>query len=502
MQKIAISALCLAMFVAASISHAATDRIVPTNYATIQAAVDAADAGDTITITNSATYAENVKITKQLNVVATAGQTPMIQSASGTTTPTLVFAAGSGGTKFGSLTGGQIRVNFVKPTALTAVVPNGMVKFEQSTGTLVTMENVLIDESGPSDGNGFPITNITHDSGINNTVTLKYVDIITSRTANSSSTPSASGIIIGMNKTFSGVSCTPTVSPDGGPTYNLDHVRIKYYTICGIMPMVTSTTLNVSYSDIGSLGDFGNRPASTNRPWGSLNQNGVTSATLIARIDHSIFNGSRASHNLSLSGAGSTMTLNRSVFLHDYYMNSLTGNIYLFGGSRPYMAGRKFYLTADHCDFVCKSTAFSTYPQIKTAVYATILRTTNSTTQANNIYPDVKISNSNIYSDYNFAVCFYQVHPEDSLVTDHCNVFTGGTKAYIGYTAGTGDLSMDPMYFDIGAADLRYNNNTLKTGDSEGKPIGVNASYNDPFTGIIDGEEGVVNRAHGWTTLK
>lgn len=498
--------LCLVMFLAASVSFAATNRIVPTTYATIQAAVDAADSGDTVTITNSATYSGGLKVTKPLNIVAEAGQTPMIQSASGTTTPTLLFDTNSGGTKFGSLTGGRINVNYVKDPSATAVVPTGMVKFQQSTGTLVTVENVLIDESGPASGDGLPITNIIHEKDIKNSVNLNYVDIITSRTQTANINASACGIVIGIGS-YTGASYTPYVTNQGGPNYNLDHVRIKHYTIVGLMPTITSTTLNMSYCDIGVLGDYGRYVNDAGRPWGSLNQNGVCAASLFSNIDHSVLRGSRAGHNVNLSGAGSSISLTRSVLINDYYINSGPhGNLFFFGGLTAYSPGLPCKVVADHCDIVCKSTGATigstTYPQVKKNYWA-ILRTTNTTTQAQNMYPDCTIKNSNIYSDYNNLIQFQMVHPTDKFVTQNCNVYTGGTdKPSINYTPGTGDLSMDPMYEDYGSVDLRYKNNTLKTADDQGKPIGVNAGYGDVVAGIVPGTEGVINRAQGWTTLK
>ncbi|MEN6627069.1 MAG: hypothetical protein ABFD69_12665, partial [Candidatus Sumerlaeia bacterium] len=76
-----------------------------------------------------------------------------------------------------------------------------------------------------------------------------------------------------------------------------------------------------------------------------------------------------------------------------------------------------------------------------------------------------------------------------------------GVGSSVGYTAGTGDVSLDPSYFDPYISDVRYRNNTLKTADSDGGPVGVNASYND-VENIVEGDTNPVNRAHGWTLMK
>ncbi|MRR18404.1 MAG: hypothetical protein EG826_18330, partial [Deltaproteobacteria bacterium] len=298
MKRLILSVLCIAML--AATAHAATNIRIPTDQANLNLAVAAANDGDTITFTDSATYVGNFKITKpNLTIIAAPGQKPTIQSGSGGTTPTLLFDTDSGGTKFGSLTGGRIRVNFVKPSVNTATVPTGFVKFGQSTDSLVTMENVLIDESGPTDGSGYGVNAIAHDINNHNQVVLRYVDINTSHSITGAAT--TNGIIIGnpapaLNTGYPSY----LYNSRGGPTYTMDHVKVKYYCVAGIMQVMTSTTLNMSYCDVGVLGDSGREPGNTSRPWGSFNQNGVSNASSTIRMDHCIWRGSRAGNNFQV----------------------------------------------------------------------------------------------------------------------------------------------------------------------------------------------------------
>src|SRR5262245_36032059 len=62
-------------------AHARSTRVVPTDYPTIQAAIDAAQAGDAITVL-AGTYTEQLRISKDLEIVGAGVKSTIIRAPS------------------------------------------------------------------------------------------------------------------------------------------------------------------------------------------------------------------------------------------------------------------------------------------------------------------------------------------------------------------------------------------------------------------------------------
>lgn len=79
-------------FVLIGIASATAGSIkVPDQYRSIQAAIDAAEAGDTITIADSKTYVGDLTFTKPVKLVAAKNESPKIQDSGANARPPIVF---------------------------------------------------------------------------------------------------------------------------------------------------------------------------------------------------------------------------------------------------------------------------------------------------------------------------------------------------------------------------------------------------------------------------
>ena len=102
--------LILPLLLAAIPSARAAELTVPGSHGTLAAAVSAALAGDTITITTSATFAESVTINKRLALRAAPGQTPTL-AGNGSTGHVIRYTGDCGGSRLGDAAGGRIIIN-------------------------------------------------------------------------------------------------------------------------------------------------------------------------------------------------------------------------------------------------------------------------------------------------------------------------------------------------------------------------------------------------------
>lgn len=501
-----IALMCIGLLISAS-AYAATNRIVPTAYSTIQAALDAADDGDTITLTDSGSYNEYLSVNKHdLKIVATAGQSPKITNpVDGATTPTVIFKANAGGTQVGSLNGGRIYIQYHKMPSGTAL-PNAMLRFLHTTNTLVTLENVTVQGvADPSTaGANYGTSLARHDVAIPNRVTMRYVDVQCSRSATVNQADGCNGLVIGgYNKALKTINADGTTGP--GPVWNWDHVRFYGFSYGGVCLNYANMEFNASNCDFNGISQLGLRQAySGSRPNGIVFQNGVFSAPVTCRFERSLFVGGIGNAVLNFLSNGSSITLSRCVSMSkfNYGSTALYGNLMLnviSGGTDMANADptKPVRMTVDHCDIIDQS--------VNGTYQTAIVRSTTAPSGGTNAYyttNSLTVTNSNIYSTINAPVNIMIQGTGESFTFDHCNLYTLGSKDNVGYTPGPGCISFDPMYYDLAAGDFRYNNNTLKTAASDGGPVGVNAGYGDVVAGIVPGIDGVINRAHGWTTLK
>lgn len=477
MMRTILTAICLVCF--ASMAYAAPSVTVPGGYATISAAVAAVDDGGTVTITDSGIYAEPyLLIAKPVKLFAAAGQTPVIKN-DGTTNATFLKFTQEGDVEVGSLDGGRIQFTFVRGVAGTQPATQ-WVELNQTTGSLVKFENVDILCTGSTATANIQsiVQNQTNGTAKKAPVTFRYCSLDWGRQATYLS-GSQYGMVIGSTAYIA-------TTPQGGSTWTIDHVKIKGYNRSGVWQQTRDAEVNMSYCEIGVFGErFG---TATGNPWGGI-VNNQAAARWVGRIDHSVFNGPATYSGCNISAPGSSVTLTRNVFLCGYNIGATgsVGALQVSGAASTATYNGVLSITADHCDFVDLSVAGSNA--------AAIYRNASENTTCSLV-----ITNSNIYSQSNKAVNLRTFRDGiDSFASSNNNVY--GAVDSAGYSMGTGDIAFNPMYFSAASADVRYSNNTLKTAASDGGPVGVNASYADIYN-IVAGEEGVINRAHGWTTLK
>ncbi len=136
---------------------------IPNDYSTLNAAMDAASNGDTLLITDSGAYNEDLVISKQINLEASPGESPVIMG-TGTSSSVLWTNNNSVGSRIGSLDGGQIIIDGAGSTNIGVVLGTN----HDGEG-LVTFENLLI--RNPTAGNS-----IIYPSAAGNT-TFKAVHL-------------------------------------------------------------------------------------------------------------------------------------------------------------------------------------------------------------------------------------------------------------------------------------------------------------------------------------
>lgn len=476
MKKAILAAIFMCLTI--SMAHSAASVTVPGDFATVGAAVAAVDDGGTVTITDSAVYVGDVIINKPVKIFAATGQTPLLRNSGTTTTSPIYFGLNSGGSKLGSLEGGRIKLEFVRKATGN---PLQIIDFQHTTDTLVVVENIDVACTGVTTVQSPHFSQSSLRNA--NQVTMRYVDVNLQRQNVSGA---SYGVVVG---TTGGVG---TNSEGRGPVYTLEKLRMNGHNRSGLWNQFRGATWNVSLCEVGVLGE---KNASTNHPWGAFINNQAT-APFTGRFSTSVFRSGAAGNAFWVGSQGSSVTLSRCVMLQNasVAVTAPAGALYIGANASTPLAGMpRLTVTADHCDFVDLSPVSAHQAGIATRVATGDVRTTYVLT----------VSNSNVYSASNkaFNASLKTGTEPDVINTDHNNVYGQGASA--GYTAGTGDVSFDPMYFDAAGSDMRYSNNTLKTADSAGGPVGTNGNYANVYTsGIVEGDPGVTNRAHSWETLK
>ncbi|MCE5228826.1 hypothetical protein LLG95_04420 [bacterium] len=487
MKRLILIAICACLF--GSMAYAVNINVGAGS--SIQTAINGASDGDTITLTSSALYKENLRISKSIKLVAATGQNPVIEQADNTTTAPVILGvtASPANIQIGSLTGGRIIFQYLKwGFGTAATMPVGHIYMGVTTGSTVLIENCDITSTGPTTYG--PVSGIAHHQNPAS-VTLRYVNMNLNRADYAAGGTSANrvgctGIDISNNSPTGGSTITRRIP---GPSYTLDHVRIKGYVRAGLWLHYTSMTLACDYVDVGTFNE--NMLIQTaNIPWGPLVAfNG--SATWTGRIQNSIFQGPRNYAAFGKIGPdGTSITLSRTVILGSGGTNLAYGALDIGTQSAAPTAWpvNKLNVTIDHCDLVHLG-ATPASALVKASVVA-------------NSNMNVRISNSNIYSQNARAINITTTDTTDVYVFNNNNIYGALPNTGFSIVSSTNDISYDPLYFDAMNGDMRYYNNTLKTADSVGGPIGTNGGYGDVYNGIIAGNPGVINRAHGWTVLK
>lgn len=118
-------------------SAQAATLLVPDSFSTINDAISASDEGDSIRITDSAIYHENLVISKRIHIEAAVGQNPVIQG-TGAASSVIWTDDRSLGSRIGSLQGGRIVIDGGGLDAIAVLLGNGhsqpgQVEFENLT---------------------------------------------------------------------------------------------------------------------------------------------------------------------------------------------------------------------------------------------------------------------------------------------------------------------------------------------------------------------------------
>ncbi len=132
--------LACAMAALGVMNSRAADLTVPGTHATLTAALAAATTDSTITIMNSASYAESLTIDKRITLKAAAGQSPTI-TGNPASFFVLNFMPWTGGSKLGDLAGG--RINITGDSYDNTTTQSRVVWLQHTSGTL-TVENVRV----------------------------------------------------------------------------------------------------------------------------------------------------------------------------------------------------------------------------------------------------------------------------------------------------------------------------------------------------------------------
>ena len=431
------AACCMLSVGAAAVLPAgAAEILVPGDHATLTAAIAAATAGDTITITNGANYAESITIDKPLNVRAAFGNNPTI-SGSGTDPFVVKIVTGGEGTRFGDAEGGAIEItgDSFDNTATKMVV----VSIENAAGT-VTLERLLIY------GN------------------FNYHNSTTGAVAPNKNRDMNNMVFLG-----------------GGGDIVLNFVEIaggSWGLSFGTPGVVRSIYVNNSIIKSKNFGYFvedRNRTVSTNciimnfvPNWAPVYYNTGVNDVII--FSHCWLNGA--------SGAPPVSIASRRAHDNyaDYTIFSTTGNsaaIALGGNS---YGGERWHI--DHCDFYSSSTV-------------ALIAIANAATPPGNRV--VEVTNSNLVNLGEGGVISTPTNASgDSLLRVHKNnyftpaaVRVGANGDFTTYTVDVPVATIRPDYVSVAVGNYTYSNGTLLTAGQGGTPMGSMVNIAAMRTGAV-----------------
>jgi hypothetical protein len=425
--RVAVVVVAVACLVPAT--QAAT-YYVPTpsmSIVSISDAISSASAGDTIEITNSMTYVEDVDIPGDkpgLTIMASPGQNPTIVNSG--TGQVVNVNDGAQPFQLGSNSGGRINVGSYEA--------NVSETFDlKHTSSTVTLENLFISEGS----NEVWYHNI---SGMGDaTVIVRDVDI---------------------NKNNDDV---------GQPVWrinaDLKEFRCERMTVIannyiGVWADNGTHEINIDSCQIGSFnpGEY---------KWTALHVNdgsqtiNVTDSVLIGGYGSPVEHKARAKPNavnISSGDTSHTVTINNSVILSDSntQVDPGTGGIakaFIFTGPSGTV------VALDHCDIISSGVA--------------LMMDGNSTPRS------LTVTNSNLVSLHSHATSI-TLYPGDTLSLNYNNLYAPEGVRYGNDSVldgGGTDYDLDPVYNDYMALDLSYANATLQTGDDSGGPVGTAKSF-------------------------
>ncbi len=413
-----LSILLLGALAGAQSASAAVIK-VPNDWDTITSAVAAALPGDTVEITNSSTYIEALSITKPITLMATLGQSPVIQGIGGTSAVVVSVASTGAGAQIGSNAGGRIELKCGPSYTGNDYI---LVRTNHTGATPVICENLFL---------------------------------------NTLNTNAQAARVYGIYPRQDGAAIYRNILIDGGnvsstairlhyltlATTELDHVRVRNTASNAVVITNSSPTLVVKFCELGATA-AGIR----------IYSNSGTADKVKLEVDRSLLlsdtDGAAGLGSLVIRGVNSQVDVTRSL------LRSNSGH-----GVRIWSAANGVRLTMDHCDIV--NTAGS--------LPAFLVETGTNR--------NVSITNSNIQSinsggfsvttdaSSTFVSNFNNVH------TPAGTAYTGITAG-----ANDVQPGQNPQYVSLATGNILYNNTFLKTAGQHGSSIGVNQNYSDILT--------------------
>lgn len=425
--------LIVLAFLAATVSGSlhkvqAATISVPADYDTITSAIEAANPGDDVVITDSATYPEILVIDKHVNIYPALGQrptiAPILDNEEG-----IIINNGAQGTKIGSLSGGRL--------TLGDQAQNGdpLIDVNIATGT-VEFENCDIFDFKQ-------IINIDDETTTETTIVFDDVEM------NSNSGPLARWYEVQIRNHVNLVFNKTVVR--GGPRTAI------------VMDRGGEVTITATNSIFGTLENPEQGQSNRGAIWIDRND-----AEVVLDFDSCVIAGGQGDEGLFSGGTGTspyalyfddgvvTATIARSV------IESMAGNDTDDGvsndepGANPTgieirAAGENKNVTLDYCDIYTSGTAFY------------LAENDGSASRT------ITIINSNLVSLNENATSGTIDAVHDTVVMNFNNLYAPNGTLYGGdFSAGANDLNVDPQYVAPLIYNLASQNNALDGADSTG----------------------------------
>jgi hypothetical protein len=435
--------------------------------------VAAANAGDTIIITDSGTLEADLVLDKQLYIMAADGETPVLIG-----DPCVEFTNDADGSMFGSNVGGTIQLgdDTDVPTTWT---DSDWIRFDDDAGDFdgsITFENLDIwgtDHVWYSKRDITSVGVITfNDVDFHTTHTWELDDGEWEIVENRFIYMRHDGTM-NLNRCFTEGALRPVHTHEKGRggwdnrTININNCEFRHDSLVNDIYVPFG-------SDEGLINRFQNEHVTINVDRSVLiGQNGVmvqdANATIGLENSVVVAMGATTYHTYDHDGYSTTPEI--SAQSSPAAAISLENRFYSSSRWYPDQFAILGSYTADHCDLISSGSV------LYLGDFSEPLFLDYSSTGR-----QVTITNSNLIALNSDPVVTATLRAQDSISLDHCNLYAAGSGGLWGGDAhagmSTNGYSVDPGYIDSGTnydfdtKNTQYNEGTLLTGDDSGGPVG------------------------------